>query len=100
MMGNEEPMQVDSPAIDAPLSTTEKETEAQIAEQKRQEANQAYKSGRYREAICMYRTALDVCPSATLYGNLAAAQLMLNDYKQAIISCQQAIAMDPKFLKV
>lgn len=77
-------------------------------EEKRLLANEKYKAGNYLQAIELYGQAIDELSGGknaadtltTLYGNRAAAYLMLREYSQAVSDCQKAISLDPKFLKV
>lgn len=64
--------------------------EAEVA---KNEANIAYKAKDYRKAIAGYQEAiskLGPCPDAApIYGNLAAARMMLLQYREAAEDCEK-----------
>lgn len=70
------------------------------AEIYKNQGNDAYKSGNYRQAIELYSKAIELCPnSASYYGNRAAAYLMIYKYKEAISDSKISTSLDPKFAK-
>ena len=74
---------------------------AEQAEYYKNEGNNSYKNGNYRESIEFYSKAIDLCPkNAAYYGNRAAAYLMLNNYKETIEDAKKSTSLDDKFVKV
>jgi DnaJ homolog subfamily C member 7 len=71
---------------------------------KKEEGNQAFKSGKWQEAYDIYSQALAIDPNnksinATLYYNRATTASKLNDLKKSIEDCTSAIELDDKYLK-
>ncbi|KAJ1653090.1 hypothetical protein IWQ61_006714 [Dispira simplex] len=71
----------------------------------KKEANTLYNQGDYDRALNEYEEALRVCPNefheeqAILYANVAACQLKLEDYLDAVESCSDALALNPAYTK-
>lgn len=71
------------------------------AEKFKNEGNNSYKIGNYRESIEFYTKAIEMCPkNPAYYGNRAAAYLMLNKYKETIEDAKTSTILDDKFVKV
>lgn len=71
-----------------------------IAEEKKNEGNDYYKTQNYPAALRLYSDAITLCPdTASFYGNRAACHMMLGNYKSALNDSRQAIALDDKFEK-
>jgi len=73
-------------------------------EQKKQDGNNAFESGRNQEAYDSYTEALAVDPAndqfnATLYCNRAAAALKLRKWDNAVCDCDAAIKLKPDYVK-
>lgn len=70
----------------------------------RQEGNEAYKKKDYDEAVDCYTDAIEAAeragePQAAIFANRAAAYMMQNNFKKAILDCQAAIRIDDKYVK-
>merc|ERR1712137_133347 len=70
----------------------------------KEEANEAFKAGRYEEAVKLYEQGTQCDPendkfNATLYCNMAAALMKQGNYKDAILACTKAIDRDDKYVK-
>ncbi|XP_076459361.1 dnaJ homolog subfamily C member 7-like isoform X2 [Babylonia areolata] len=73
---------------------------AEVAESKKEEGNEYYKQQKYREALECYTQAINICPScAAYYGNRAAANIMLKKYRDGLSDAQNAVQIDPTFVK-
>ncbi|KAL0096486.1 hypothetical protein J3Q64DRAFT_1707912 [Phycomyces blakesleeanus] len=70
------------------------------AEEIKNQANQQYKDGNYREAVELYSKAIELSPKTpTYYSNRAAALMMLSKYKEAASDCRVATELDPENTK-
>mmetsp|Transcript_42440 Transcript_42440/g.66390 ORF Transcript_42440/g.66390 Transcript_42440/m.66390 type:complete len:572 (+) Transcript_42440:90-1805(+) len=66
----------------------------------KEEGNQKYRAKDYRGAIDCYTKALQADPSiVSIYGNRAAAQMMLAEFDKVVADCDTAIGLDPNFAK-
>lgn len=73
---------------------------SRIAEEKKNEGNNYYKVQNYQAALRSYTDAINLCPeTASFYGNRAACQMMLGNYKAALNDSRQAVTLDDKFEK-
>jgi len=86
---------------------TEESLKSRLAEanQAKEEGNQAFGVGDYETAIQHYLKALSICPKKRIersiyHGNLAACQIKLNRFQEAIESCDRALKLDPNYLKI
>lgn len=62
--------------------------------------NTYYRAGEYRKAIQVYTMAIAASPpDSRLYGNRAAAYYMLGQYDKALEDCQNALQLDPTYIK-
>jgi DnaJ homolog subfamily C member 7 len=76
----------------------------QRVEKGKEEANEAFKAGRYEEAINLYDQGMECDPdndkfNATLLCNKAAALMKLKKWKEAISACSKAINRDSTYTK-
>ncbi|XP_045480161.1 mitochondrial import receptor subunit TOM70 [Harmonia axyridis] len=77
----------------------------EIAQQFKSEGNDAFKSGKYDEAIRFYTKAIETCPTdkkndlATFFQNRAAAYEQLKKWSAVIDDCTKAIEFNPKYEK-
>ncbi|KCV68888.1 hypothetical protein H696_04305 [Fonticula alba] len=73
---------------------------AELAEKFKNLGNVAYSNKKYTDSIDYYSQAIEKAPLSPVYfANRAAARLMLRQYRQALIDCQQSLrldAMNPK----
>lgn len=82
------------------LSNSSKQASEELAELKKQEGNALYKEQRYREALKLYKEAIDLCPNcAAYYGNKAACLMMMGYYRLALEEAQKAVKLDHSFVK-
>ncbi|KAL2404261.1 DnaJ-like protein subfamily C member 7-like protein [Exophiala dermatitidis] len=70
----------------------------------RTEANNLFKQGKYPEAIAAYTEALTIDPTnkvtnAKLLGNRATARTKIKEFDEAKTDCDQALKLDPSYLK-
>jgi valyl-tRNA synthetase len=87
------------PAVD--LDPDEVQALYAQAEQIKLDGNTLFGQGDYDQAIDCYQRALTICPpskteSTVYWANMAAAQLKLEKYEDAVRSCTKALEVDPK----
>lgn len=83
------------PQAPAPAPLAESDSEV-LAEAQKALGNEAYKAGRYEEAVRCYSAALELAPGvAVYYSNRSAAALMARDYKLAAADGLRAAELDP-----
>lgn len=81
-------------------------SEAKTAEEKKTLGNEAYSNKDFNSAIKLYQEAIDITSSSDneeslpiLYGNLSAAFLAQEKYKEAITASQKCLELDQHFIK-
>ncbi|XP_045105905.1 tetratricopeptide repeat protein 1-like isoform X2 [Portunus trituberculatus] len=92
---------------DLELSMTEEERSSRREEslQHKESGNTSFREGSLQQAVMSYTAGLRICPltfpkdRAVLYANRAAARAKLNQKKQAIRDCSQAIELDESYTK-
>lgn len=77
---------------------------AKLLKQKKEEGNEAFKAGRYQEAFTLYTDALKIDPhniktNAKLNFNKACVSSNLNNHKEAVDFCTEALRLDEDYLK-
>jgi DnaJ homolog subfamily C member 7 len=70
----------------------------------KEEGNSAFKTGRFARAVELYTEALEVDSSnkstnAKILQNRAVARMKLKQFNEAISDCDQAIRLDPTYIK-
>lgn len=70
----------------------------------RNEANDIFKRGQYKQAVELYTAALEIdsnnrVTNAKLLGNRALAHMRLKEYEEARADCDQALKLDPTYTK-
>lgn len=86
-------------------SDEEKERLKNEAEEVKEKGNQQFKLGEYRESAISYTLALRTCPlsysneRSKLYSNRAASKMKLGLSKSAIEDCNQALELNPSFIR-
>ncbi|KAF9636763.1 Tetratricopeptide TPR-1 [Lasiodiplodia theobromae] len=70
----------------------------------KEEGNQAFKSGKYQEAVNTYTQALEIDPqnkgtNSKLLQNRATANIKLKNYQQSVDDCTRALELDSSYLK-
>ncbi len=71
-----------------------------LAENKKEEGNNLYKTKKYHEALGCYSQAIELCPeNPAFYGNRAACHMMLSQYNKALEDAKQSVSIDSKFVK-
>lgn len=70
----------------------------------KEEGNAAFKAKDYQKAIDLYAQALEVDPknkdmNSKILNNRAQAYISLKDYDNAISDCNEALRLDPSFIK-
>ena len=65
------------------------------------QGNQALKKGNYEVALRKYTRAIEEAKveNPIYYGNRAQTQFQLKEYEKCIKDCDEAIRVDPKFMK-
>lgn len=77
---------------------------AKILKAKKEEGNEAFKAGRYQEALDIYTSALNIdannkLTNAKLYNNRALVLVKMGKQQEALNDCNQAIALDDLYIK-
>ncbi|XP_039763268.1 dnaJ homolog subfamily C member 7 [Pararge aegeria] len=77
---------------------------AKLLKQKKEEGNEAFKMGRWQEALTLYNEALTIDKTnkkvnAKLYFNKATVCSKLNQTKQAAEACTSALELDDSYVK-
>ncbi|EOD51666.1 Tetratricopeptide TPR-1 [Neofusicoccum parvum] len=70
----------------------------------KEEGNQAFKSGKYKDAVDIYTQALEVDPqnkgtNSKILQNRATANIKLKNYQQSVDDCTRALELDSSYLK-
>lgn len=72
----------------------------ELAERKKTQGNELYKTKQYREALRLYTQAIELCPDcASYYGNRSACYMMLGKYTEALGDAREAVRLDKAFVK-
>jgi DnaJ family protein C protein 7 len=62
--------------------------------------NEAYKQGRFSEALALYERAIAIDSNkATYHCNKSAALIGLGRFKDAIVECEEAIRIEPCYAR-
>mmetsp|Transcript_4523 Transcript_4523/g.4667 ORF Transcript_4523/g.4667 Transcript_4523/m.4667 type:complete len:622 (-) Transcript_4523:318-2183(-) len=85
-----------SPKLSSAATPLSKES---IAKTFKEQADDKFGAGSYKEAMELYAGALSAFPQPNLYNNRAAAALMIKDFASCLADCDAAISMDPKYAK-
>ncbi|CAB3249857.1 unnamed protein product [Arctia plantaginis] len=77
---------------------------AKLLKQKKEEGNEAFKMGRWQQALSLYNEALTIDPNnkivnAKLYYNKATVCAKLNQIKEAVEACTAALELDENYVK-
>lgn len=77
---------------------------AKLLKQKKEEGNEAFKMGRWPQALSLYNEALSIDPknkivNAKLYFNKATVCAKLNQTKEAAEACTAALELDENYVK-
>lgn len=73
----------------------------ELAEAKKEIANQYYSLKQYKKALTGYNEVIEMCSDEPrYYGNRAACYMMLGLYRNALVDAKKCIELDPLFLKV
>ncbi|CAK8675612.1 tetratricopeptide repeat protein 1-like [Clavelina lepadiformis] len=87
------------------LTEEEKEDLRQEAIKLKDDGNQEFKLQRYTEAGQLYSQGLKICPKcfakerAVLFSNRAASLMSMDKKKEAILDCNDALELDPNYVK-
>ncbi|KAI4490062.1 PREDICTED: dnaJ homolog subfamily C member 7 [Polistes canadensis] len=72
----------------------------ELAEAKKEIANQYYSLKQYKKALTGYNEVIEMCSDEPrYYGNRAACYMMLGLYRNALVDAKKCIELDPLFLK-
>jgi DnaJ family protein C protein 7 len=77
----------------------ERNSSVVLADKMKEEGNELFKNGDFKEAIKRYTQAIEQAPSAAIYANRAAAYLALKNNSAVITDCEAALSLDPNFVK-
>ncbi|KAI9208219.1 TPR protein [Polychytrium aggregatum] len=75
------------------------------ARQLKEEGNVLFRASEFDEAVLRYEAALQALPDdcsndrSVLYGNIAACRVRQDDHKAAVECCNQALRLNPEYLK-
>ncbi|KAI8427685.1 hypothetical protein MSG28_002144 [Choristoneura fumiferana] len=77
---------------------------AKLLKQKKEEGNEAFKMGRWQQALNLYKEALTIdkhnkAVNAKLYFNIATVRSKLNQIKEAAEACTAALELDDNYVK-
>ncbi|XP_034255584.1 tetratricopeptide repeat protein 1 [Thrips palmi] len=91
--------------LELTLNDEDKERMKNEAEDVKEKGNQQFKLGEFRESAISYTLALRTCPlsysneRSKLYSNRAASKMKLGLSKSAIEDCNQAVELNPTFMR-
>ncbi|KAL6447496.1 hypothetical protein ACFW04_000011 [Cataglyphis niger] len=72
----------------------------ELAESKKEVANQYYSQKQYKKALIGYNEVIAMCPNVSrYYGNRAACYMMLGQYRDALTDAKKCIELEPTFSK-
>ncbi|EPR79800.1 Tetratricopeptide repeat domain containing protein [Spraguea lophii 42_110] len=87
--------------IEKAKDKAEKSVDKKLAEEYKEKGNKDFKSGNFKAAVENYSLALENDPNNEIfYSNRAAAYGKLKKIEEAIKDCEEAIKINPQFLKV
>lgn len=69
------------------------------AEQLKEQANRAFASGAISQAVQLFSQAIQLNPTAIYFANRAACHLKTRNWAQAAADCEQALQLDPGYVK-
>lgn len=70
------------------------------AEEVKRAGNEAYRAGNFAEALSLYERAVSISPgNATYRFNRAVALMGLRRLAEAVKECEEAIRLDPGYVK-
>ncbi|KAI5709637.1 hypothetical protein M8J75_001883 [Diaphorina citri] len=75
------------------------EEKVSYADAMRVKGNNSYKAGKHQEAIDFYTQSIQLHPTAISYSNRAQVYIKRSQYITALQDCDQALTLDPDFLK-
>ncbi|GAB1600936.1 dnaJ homolog subfamily C member 7-like isoform X1 [Argonauta hians] len=82
------------------MTDDQKEAAVDIAEKRKEEGNQFFKTAAYLDALRCYEDAIGMCPAhAPYYGNRAATYIMMMKYQEALADARTAVSLDSNFIK-
>jgi DnaJ family protein C protein 7 len=76
-----------------------------LLKKQKEDADTAYKSRKFQEAVELYGNAIDTCPAenvsfrAKLFFNRAAAHNALRNHEECVVDCTHAIKLDDVYTK-
>ncbi|XP_042303306.1 tetratricopeptide repeat protein 1 [Sceloporus undulatus] len=100
-----EPDENDLLQLEKNMSEEEKEKRRNESMKLKEEGNEQFKKGDYKEAEDSYARALQVCPAycntdrSILYSNRAAARMKQDKKETAISDCSKALELNPNYIK-
>ncbi|XP_003225261.1 tetratricopeptide repeat protein 1 [Anolis carolinensis] len=100
-----EPDEKDLLELEKDMSEEEKQERRNKSIKLKEEGNEQFKKGDYKEAEDSYSKALQVCPASCktdrsiLYSNRAAARIKQDKKDIAISDCSKALELNPNYIK-
>ncbi|XP_011638959.1 LOW QUALITY PROTEIN: dnaJ homolog subfamily C member 7 [Pogonomyrmex barbatus] len=83
-----------------PAAPETAESIKELAEEKKEAANQFYVQKLYKKALIGYNEVIGLCPNVSrYYGNRAACYMMLGQYRDALMDTKKCIELEPNFSK-
>lgn len=90
----------EKPSTSKQKASNASESDVDAAEMLKEAGNEAFKAGRYEEAIRRYTEAMHLNPNNAVYpSNRAMAQLKLGNYSAAETDCDAALSIDNYLVK-
>lgn len=72
---------------------------AALAQEAKSLGNKLYSDKKFKEAIEMYSRAISLAPAAVFYSNRAACYANIQDSENVLSDCNEALKLDPKYIK-
>ena len=87
-----------SPSEDA-LAQMSRDERSKLALEAKTIGNKCFTSKKYEKAIELYSKAIQFFPDPIYYSNRAACYASLNDFEHVVHDCNEALKLDPGYIK-